>query len=599
VPRMHSGCHCSLGLNLFFGMEDDDLSDLLYIASARRANVPSRPRHANVAVALVQPPVPAAVVVPIFADGHGDDILGDGGLGVLVAIAERPEKRHERRSWQLLEKARYELNKKRSAAAIALETSKRQRLDAIVEAAACSFPIVARTLGLQRKSGQSTMTTDRAALVVRLALIPGIRGNNPFRSSQVRSVDLAVRAALKQRDRYADQVFLTSSLPVEEAASRNPRHHVLSWQWDETSQRMRGIFSNNLDGEKQRHGKLAVQVMVQSGLITTYELDGRGGRVVDQQPFLCRNLCLQQQNADSMLEGMSRNMPLWVEHPARLVEAASSCEVLIISFSCDRAAPNYRAMEWFWSQLELPGMPENVLPFLEPCAAHGIALVKSRPKTSKALVTNSHSLSGLMRQWRFANALRDVMVSIVGRRLKVLREPRPDAIAIASKQLVNMLYADGDVGFLHKVGKDGVLKKTSLAEDLDAISDVFDLCSNRSDEIVHYCYVHANSPEHMAGKRVGAACCEDMHSSIAKMAVPVINFLVHRAWSQSAESRWTNVLTTLKRMAVGYLCHRLLPESIRELQAAWGVEGTMEAMLERLIVCGVCVCGCVCGCVCV
>ena len=85
-----------------------------------------------------------------------------------------------------------------------------------------------------------------------------------------------------------------------------------------------------------------------------------------------------------------------------------------------------------------------------------------------------------------------------------------------------------------------------------------------------------SSQEGQARQVTRAACVE-------AFVAPLINLLVNRSWDASAVARWTYVTKTLKKMVIGCVASRLLPEALRDLQLFWQVEASMETMLTKIV----------------
>ena len=67
----------------------------------------------------------------------------------------------------------------------------------------------------------------------------------------------------------------------------------------------------------------------------------------------------------------------------------------------------------------------------------------------------ARTFTSSMRQWKFVDALREQMISLVTSSLEVKREARPAPLLDKSLQLVNILYGGDDSSGLHKILKDG------------------------------------------------------------------------------------------------------------------------------------------------
>ena len=120
--------------------------------------------------------------------------------------------------------------------------------------------------------------------------------------------------------------------------------------------------------------------------------------LVSAQEWFCRGHLLAQQTADSILEGMARTMPFFFDDDDELLPLCHAGSTVIVSLCCDRASANFRACAWLWQQMNSPVLRRLVLPLIEPCALHGIQLVKCRATGAKKLLTTMSSLGCLMRQ---------------------------------------------------------------------------------------------------------------------------------------------------------------------------------------------------------
>ena len=82
---------------------------------------------------------------------------------------------------------------------------------------------------------------------------------------------------------------------------------------------------------------------------------------------------------------------------------------------------------------------------------------------------------------------------------------------------------------------------------------------------------------------IGPPCCADEDESLSKVAVPIVNWLVHTGWESASSNRWTKTVVALRRVMAGFLAQRVLPESLRAMQASWGLDDALIPQLERLI----------------
>jgi hypothetical protein len=80
---------------------------------------------------------------------------------------------------------------------------------------------------------------------------------------------------------------------------------------------------------------------------------------------------------------------------------------------------------------------------------------------------------------------------------------------------------------------------------------------------------------------LGQPCCASHDEAVSKIAAPMLNMFVHMAWDTSAISRWTFVLTTLRRFLLGCVCYRILPTALHGVTAHWQLSEDMVADLEK------------------
>ena len=368
------------------------------------------------------------------------------------------------------------------------------------------------------------------------------------------------------------------------AVGLTPRIQVISWQWDETTQRIRGMLSKQATpGEKLSYAKSAAQIMMQSGQVSVHSLSGREAPLVSRQPWLCRGLMLAEQTADFLLEGMAQQMPFFFDDMAAVDAKLGASPCVILSLCCDRASANFKACAWIWAQISQPPLGRRLLPHLEPCALHGVHLVKCRPSASRDTVAATSALAVLMRQWRFTTGMRNAIFQHVSSVLRVECAPRPEALRARAVEVIDALWGHEQQPWLYHTTADGCIAPKELLRDLENMAAAVDFGSSTHDCITHYCCVVEGSAEHAAGKRVGSPCCSGRPESVEKVSVALVNWICHRAWDQVAASRWTKVGISLRRVLSGFLAQRVLPECLRAMQTSWKVHEGIAASLARMV----------------
>ena len=386
---------------------------------------------------------------------------------------------------------------------------------------------------------------------------PTVRGNRTARSAQVRASDLVARVPMKQQKSYTASMLGLRSDQEQLRAFSASQIFTCSRQWDETFQRMKSLRpSTTMHGARLRSGGAEVQVIGQHGHVQIYFT--RTSEVTDHQLVFCRPMLLAEQAADGILEALSRTMPFFVDTPAALLRIVETCDVLVFGMACNRTSANFKLVRWRWAKLEHPTTRLGVVPWLEPCWAHGVHLVKGRTRIGKPLIAALHTFGPHTWQWPFTNALRDSMVSFVHTNILSVRSPRLAADVDESMKLLKLVYPVDDEGSLfYRDGADGWKVKTSLCEDIEDIVEGISLVPSENGKIKHHCFVQVGSPEHRSRQRVGAPCCECLDDSVAKVYVPLVKCLDHRAWDRSNFARWAYVVQQVKKVCLGCLAAKI------------------------------------------
>ena len=127
-------------------------------------------------------------------------------------------------------------------------------------------------------------------------------------------------------------------------------------------------------------------------------------------------------------------------------------------------------------------------------------------------------------------------------------------------------------------------RPTALLLDLQALAAVWKVGAGSEVEgLTHHCWVEEGSDVHRAGARVGAPCCSNRDEMIEQMAVPFLNLVVHRPYTRSAQSRWTAVLSMLRKITLGFACAGVLPAAVKELLLSWRLHEGLIADLQRMV----------------
>jgi hypothetical protein len=251
---------------------------------------------------------------------------------------------------------------------------------------------------------------------------------------------------------------------------------------------------------------------------------------------------------------MLRGMPLQLDVAIQAQAYTEHNEYFIFFFTMDRASANFSTLAYFFSKLAASDMPSPVLPWAEPCHAHGLQHVKSRARGGKDLIAKAQSLSSLMRTWKTLELLRTSLVNIVRENLIIDQFERPADVALSSRRCIDLLFGDeGRDNYMHSKTEAGKRPKP-LLEDLRALIEGLDLGSGTPALLKHHCWVVVGSRLHLEeGLRPNRPCCKSREEAIERVVVPVLNLLVNRAWDRQAASRWTFVSKVSHRRTHGDL----------------------------------------------
>jgi hypothetical protein len=355
----------------------------------------------------------------------------------------------------------------------------------------------------------------------------------------------------------------------------------VSWQWDETTQRCSQILQERFANERLSKEKTAVQVMMQSGTVRSFECTS--GKCAADEAIFCRATFLPTTSANHLLQGFFGNYPLDLEDEELLGRVSAQCVFLVLPFSHDRAASNYKMLKCLWNLLSRSSVPLNIAPHSEACTLHGFALVKNRPSFGRNLVKAGFSFTRLLRNWRDLDVWRRELMKIIKGRLVVRREPMPAESKALNKSIVKALFGTEDNAYLWVTSKNSERRKTQLHLDIEDLARHLELGKPVGD-IIHWCWVEEGSEENIVLKQApGSACCSSRDDSVLKVLTVVLNYLVARAWVVGAESRWTDSTNTSKRMFLGFAGYELVPESLKNMQAVWSASEDLEARLAAIV----------------
>lgn len=572
-------------------MADPDFLAIVGLANLGRECVPAdvlAPVQTQVVTPPASPRREAVLVLQRAAsDGGSPELVGDQDLDMLAVLAaERPQQqhRHRQRSWQHAEQARH--GKALKKARLELEAERSQRI-----VAKQTTGVLATMLGqaFPCRDSRRLMTPELSAVAkMSVACMPPRRssGSNHARAA----AQLASCIDQVQTERL-ESFFMHGGLPpptrkggVAQSSQAEPgggevhRTHVLMFcfQWDETSQSLRAALPKNRLSARAPGGQVSVQTMMAYATMHAH-VSSDIGRLTLNAPYFIKGVILDEQKTQHILEALLRRLPIPFDRPEEIGSKVLHCDALVLAWCMDRAAVNFCISRYLVDQIDR--MPSKVLGHCEPCAAHGLALVKGRATFGQKIAGAANSLSKLLRTAGFAGALRDALAQVVADELIVKREPRPPMFQERAERFFQTLFGGGGDAYLRKRSRRGVFNESQLYRDIKALMAVVDVGSG---ELVHWCW--SESEGHADGC-AGGPCCGTREEAIERVLIPLMNFLLQASWEVAALSRWTHVGKLVKRALVGCMCCKLLPKALNRVKVFWGTPETesLAAALGHLI----------------
>ena len=250
----------------------------------------------------------------------------------MLVAAAGAKRKFAHSSWEHVKNAR--AGKKLKAAERKGETLEQQKttLSNALVCAAQMVPSIRSVLAAAGCNARGDMV--KATAISHLAFAALCRGTQPQRWSQTRAAGVVADCALHHQSEWLRSLSLPQGVddPASDAlGDYAPPNtvNVFTWQWDETSQRIKAIMRAPARGERVGTQQVAQQIMVQAGHCTQFMVGAAGCIAQSSNRLLARPLVLVKQDADHMLEGLSRGMPVFL---TRFRTCSSSAQARMLSF---------------------------------------------------------------------------------------------------------------------------------------------------------------------------------------------------------------------------------------------------------------------------
>ena len=440
------------------------------------------------------------------------------------------------------------------------------------QSCALLVPGTGALLGVRAPTMQQALSHHMGALV-RLAVSPRLKGSGPAvesaRNLQNVSVALVARTILG-RQRLGLGRWLDAAAAQQAERQDFECLRGFTGMWDEASQRARSLSSTlRSDAPKD------VQVMVMLAALFSVLVDGASREVWQWQPWVCAPLFLAETKHKFLLHGLSTAFPFNMMDVESMRTFSQGAFATIICLGFDFATSNVAAYGHLVSHCESFNIPGLML-HGERCLTHQLHIVKSACLSLVSLTPMLYSLSRIVSRDASCSGLESAIRKKV-RASFVVRWRRGGAPA--QDELYNMITGvfgmDGDSSLLRR---GDARRRKNLEADLRVMTEKCHY-DPHTQKWVYYVTQWRDTQR----QRI------DEDKVVSSIVGPLLAVLTRRRWEVATLSRWTGVLSCLKRMVLGTLMGNILPSALSGLSADMNIteakvkkyqEAAQEAMLR-------------------
>ena len=426
------------------------------------------------------------------------------------------------------------------------------------------IPGAAEVLGVKRpKRGQAPMEA-----VVQLAMSPRIRGSGPAvectRSLQNLAVALVGHTALKRQRHGLEQWLSRQAQNPAVDGNVDDVMRGFTCMWDEASQQAKALRADTFSNAP-RH----VQVMMT--LAALYQVNTTASGCDEHwqwQPWMCPPMWLAETKHQFLLLGLLQVLPYKWSDFASMAELCSGSLITIICMCFDFASSNVTGFGRILGSLEAaPASCASMLLHGERCLVHQLHIVKSSCLSLSKGASMLYSVSRILTSNHSASGLADAIKQQVRSRFAVRHSAPPSNDALL-EVFRHTCCLDGD----DSEGFGSASSRSGMRSD---ILRMVEKChfDRETGQWVYYAPPDGNG-------RLPQVQLEDAINSVVD---PLLRVLVKRRWPKAALSRWTGVLSCMKRMLIGIVMGNVLPRSLSGLSADMNLtEKKVQKLLEEL-----------------
>lgn len=421
--------------------------------------------------------------------------------------------------------------------------------------------------------GVGEVSTMVAEMICRLAHIP----SSLIRCSAAKGVKTVLRARafmstllLRCQARgFADLLRKLSAFRCSADVAGAPdegRHKAavigVCHGWDESKQMLREQPTQS--GARAPRQQVGRDVLVQTSMVHAMCIEETATEVNAYnraETFLVPALQLVKKDAATLLAALQMGAALPFGDLRSMTAISEQVSACVLTFWCDAAASNRRALKHICAQAE--AFPKNILvDCAELCLLHQLHRVRISMVEAHSSVSLAYCLSKLARAGNVMGVVSDFICSEIDRRCaRLVGEPPEDARARTKHAMDVLFHLDASH---HMIQRRGKLAKTMLLKDIEAV-----LAMDNGDIRVgftHHCW---------SAERAGP-CCRDLAETKDRMKVAYLNFFVAHGLPVGTLSRWTHIGIIFTMLVSGFVLRDLFGRAL-----AQGLQQHGEAV-ERL-----------------
>lgn len=348
---------------------------------------------------------------------------------------------------------------------------------------------------------------------------------------------LGANVVLERQQEAFGQALQGLSMALSPSAGAARAGHIsFVHLWDEVEAKFR--FSPEMS--KANAGAMTVQTLVQRGVVAFCLAGGdRSSKIAEH--WLARPSAAPGTSASSLYSGLRSFWPtdfLDISSVTALLSCASSFTYMPM---CDKASGNMSLLRHIGHHFETqlwanPAVGAKALMWPDVCSAHLHHRGKLQVKGLRPHIMRQFGLAKLLRLRGVQSQVLERLEGLIAERLVRIEQPPPEHDGVSMTDVVEILAKPTEDFHKRKRGESEQLK------------DLRRLCAMLNGDLLeggetltHYCWDSSSS-------QPGTACCEDREDCIGKMAFACSRALFGSADPVPAESRWTNVLTNIKKL---------------------------------------------------